>query len=93
MKKETLDLVDIIDCLGDRPFPLPDSLKDYLDEIRKRKENQQKGETVEVANEEKEGEKQNENEKDNDNEKEVEKNNEEKQADIQVNEKSKMNNN
>jgi hypothetical protein len=87
LKKETLDLVDIIECLGDRPFPLPDSLKDYLDEIKKRKENQQKGETVVVANEEKEGD------KDNENEKEVENNSEEKQGDVQVNEKSKMNNN
>jgi hypothetical protein len=38
LKKETLDLLDIISCIGDRPYPLPDSIKDYLEEIKKRKE-------------------------------------------------------
>ena len=49
LKKETLDLVDIIGCLGDRPFPLPDSIKDYLNEIQKRKD--KKVETVSVSTE------------------------------------------
>jgi AFG3 family protein len=37
LEKETLDLLDIIDVLGERTFPLPDSITEYLDEIKKRK--------------------------------------------------------
>ena len=37
LEKETLDLIDIIEVLGDRKFPFPDSINDYLNEIRKRK--------------------------------------------------------
>jgi hypothetical protein len=77
--------MDIIDCLGDRPFPLPDSIKDYLDEIKKRRDKQDKGENVEVTNNEEEGV--------NEKEKEVENNEEKKVEEVQVNEKSKMNNN
>jgi hypothetical protein len=36
--KETLDLIDIIRILGERPFPLSDSIKDYLKEIEVRKQ-------------------------------------------------------
>jgi len=37
LETETLDLLDIIDVLGDRRFPLPDSITEYLEEIKKRK--------------------------------------------------------
>jgi len=50
LKKETLDLDEIIQCLGDRPYPMPSSIKDYLDEVKKRK----------VKEEEEEKKKQNE---------------------------------
>jgi len=40
--KETLDLMDIIRILGDRPFPLSDSMKDYMKEIEMRKEEHKK---------------------------------------------------
>ena len=51
--------MDLINCLGDRPYPLPDSLKEYLDEIKRRKENQEKEKeekTEEIKLEENEGE-------------------------------------
>ncbi len=37
LEKETIDLSDIIDCLGDRPFPLEEFMKEYLDQINLRK--------------------------------------------------------
>ncbi len=37
LEKETVDLIDILRILGDRPFPLTDSMKDYLREIEIRK--------------------------------------------------------
>jgi AFG3 family protein len=49
LDKETLDLIDIIEVLGDRKYPLPDSITEYLDEIKKRKirEDEKKNETDE----------------------------------------------
>jgi hypothetical protein len=38
LEQETLDLIDIIGVLGERQFPLPPSITDYLEEIKKRKE-------------------------------------------------------
>jgi len=38
LKKETIDLDEIIQCIGERPFPMPASIKEYLDEVKKRKE-------------------------------------------------------
>jgi hypothetical protein len=37
LERETIDITDIIDLIGDRPFKIPDSLKDYLREISERK--------------------------------------------------------
>lgn len=36
LEKETIALPDIVDTLGQRPFPLKDSLKEYLQELRER---------------------------------------------------------
>lgn len=37
LNKETLALPDIVDCLGTRPYPLKESLQEYLEELRERK--------------------------------------------------------
>ena len=37
LQKETLALPDIVDCLGKRPYPLKESLQEYLEELRERK--------------------------------------------------------
>jgi hypothetical protein len=37
LEKETLALPDIVDCLGQRPYPLKESLLEYLEELRERK--------------------------------------------------------
>ena len=41
LDKETLDLLDIIEVLGNRKYPLPDSINDYLNEIKKRNEKEE----------------------------------------------------
>ena len=55
LDKETLDLMDIIDVLGDRKFPFPKSINDYLEEIRKRKmleeERRKEGENIKAFEE------------------------------------------
>ncbi len=38
LKKETIDLLDIIENIGERPFPLPSSMQSYLKETKERKE-------------------------------------------------------
>jgi hypothetical protein len=42
LEKETLDLVDILRILGDRPFPLSDTMKDYMKEVEMRREEHKK---------------------------------------------------
>ncbi len=37
LAKETLALPDIVDVLGQRPYPLKESLLEYLEELRERK--------------------------------------------------------
>ncbi len=37
LEKETLDLLDIVRILGERPFPMTESIKDYMREIEIRK--------------------------------------------------------
>ena len=36
LEKETVSLPDIIDCLGERPFPIKENLREYLEEIKDR---------------------------------------------------------
>ena len=38
LKHESINLPQIIKILGDRPYPLKESIKEYLDELEKRKE-------------------------------------------------------
>jgi len=38
LEKETVDIIDIIEILGPRPYPLGETLAEYLKEIEKRKE-------------------------------------------------------
>lgn len=42
LEKETLDLMDIVRILGNRPFAMSDSMKDYMVEIEHRKAETQK---------------------------------------------------
>lgn len=35
LEKEVITLPDIIECLGPRPFPMKETLRDYLEEIEK----------------------------------------------------------
>jgi len=44
LEKESLDLLDIIRILGERPFQMSDTIKDYMKEIeiRKKEETEQK---------------------------------------------------
>jgi hypothetical protein len=37
LEKETIDLLDIVECFGERPFPMEDFMKEYLDQINERK--------------------------------------------------------
>lgn len=36
LEKESINLPDIVDCLGDRPFPMKETMKEYLQELRDR---------------------------------------------------------
>ena len=38
LKHESINLPQIINVLGDRPYPLKESIKDYLEELENRKE-------------------------------------------------------
>ena len=41
LAKETLSLPDIVEILGPRPFPLKESVQDYLQELKDRKETEE----------------------------------------------------
>ena len=57
MAKETLALPDLIEVLGQRPYPLKSSLLEYLQELKERKtEESQKKEEEKVKSEEKSSE-------------------------------------
>jgi len=36
LKKESINLPDIVDTLGDRPFPMKETMRQYLEELRER---------------------------------------------------------
>ena len=38
LRKETVNLMDIVKVLGERPFPLKESLREYLTELRERQQ-------------------------------------------------------
>jgi len=62
LERETLNLPDLVDILGQRPYPLKESIQEYLQELRERRdeeekqENEEKEEKEEKANEENEEE-------------------------------------
>ena len=37
LEKESINLPEIMKVLGDRPYPLKESIKEYLEELEKRK--------------------------------------------------------
>ncbi len=41
LEKDTLDLVDVIECLGDRPYPMEEFMKEYLEQIGERKKQEE----------------------------------------------------
>jgi AFG3 family protein len=47
LEKETLDLLDIVSILGERPFPMTESIKDYMKEIEIRKKDRLEKEEAE----------------------------------------------
>lgn len=65
LEKETLDLLDIISIIGERPFPLSDSMKDYMKEIESRRADKLKKDEEE-KNKPKEEEKKSNDKSDND---------------------------
>ena len=42
LKKETVNLPDIVRVLGKRPFPMKESLREYLEELVQREEEDKK---------------------------------------------------
>lgn len=74
LEKEVVTLPDIIECLGERPFPMKENLKEYLEEIKER----QKEEEEEATKKEEEGEEESETETREESEEEVEEKSEEK---------------
>ena len=40
LEKETISLPDIVDILGPRPYPLKETVAEYLKELRERKEDE-----------------------------------------------------
>lgn len=51
LEKETLSLPDIVDTLGDRPYPIKESVIEYLQELRARE-----SQSVEMAEQERQAE-------------------------------------
>ncbi len=57
LEKETIDITDIIHLIGERPYKLPDSIKDYLKEIEERKAHKLKMEQERLEKEKEDKEK------------------------------------
>lgn len=38
LEKESINLPEIIEVVGDRPFPMKESIRNYLNEIKQREE-------------------------------------------------------
>jgi len=47
LAKESIGLPDIIRILGDRPFPMKESIREYLEELKERKEKEDEKEDKE----------------------------------------------
>jgi AFG3 family protein len=57
LEKETIDLVDVIECLGERPFPMEDFMKEYLDQVTDRKKQEEEKKLAEQKKKEEEARK------------------------------------
>lgn len=55
LEKESINLPEIIEVIGDRPFEMKESIKNYLNEMRERQE-QEAAEAAAEADKEKESE-------------------------------------
>ena len=51
LEKETVNLPQIIEVLGERPFEMKESIKEYLSEIKQREQEQKEVEAAEAATE------------------------------------------
>ena len=49
LDKESINLPEIISVIGDRPFPMKESIKNYLSEMRAREQNEAKKKEEEDA--------------------------------------------
>ena len=49
LEKESINLPEIIKVLGDRPFPMKETLRDYLEELNKRKVDEDLEEEIDAA--------------------------------------------
>lgn len=51
LEKETVNLPQIIEVLGERPFEMKESIKEYLSEIKQREQEQREADAAEAATE------------------------------------------
>ena len=51
LEKETVNLPQIIEVLGERPFEMKESIKEYLSEIKQSEQEQKEVEAAEAATE------------------------------------------
>jgi len=51
LEKETVNLPQIIEVLGERPFEMKESIKEYLSEIKQREQEQKEADAAEAATE------------------------------------------
>ena len=49
LEKESINLPEIMKILGDRPYPLKESIKEYLEELEKRKQEEAAEKEIESA--------------------------------------------
>jgi len=56
LAKESINLPEIMSVLGDRPFPLKESVKEYLEELEKRKKDEEETKFDDAADKATEGE-------------------------------------
>lgn len=72
LDKETIDILDVIELIGERPFKMPKSMESYINATRERRQNKEKEDAeaeIEIKPEENKSENIDENENNNDNDK------------------------
>jgi hypothetical protein len=66
LDKETIDILDVIELIGERPFKMPKSMEAYINQTRERKKNKEKEDAeIEIKPEENKSENIDKNENDN----------------------------